>query len=736
MRPGNAGAGFLALTVVLAVLALAWPAGRVGATDYYVAKSGSDGNAGSAGLPWLTITKAANTLQAGDTAYIKAGTYNEHVVVNVQGSAAGGFITFRNYAGDVVYVDGTGINLGVWPYGGVIEASGKSYLRFQGLHIQNCQGNAGGGISLFISGGTGASHIEILDNEITAHTGITALGCIGNNLSYVTIDNNEVHQVNTNAQEAIRVAQDVRYFRITNNRVHDTSNIGIDAVGWGAQPTYGLIQNNVCYQNAQASDWAHGIYVDGGSYILIENNLVYDSRCGIELGAEYATGVAHNVIARHNTVRNCWQVGLTMGGISTGGRTQDCAAVHNTLVNNNTTTNLSLWTSEFSVNYSQGTNLLMNNIAYDTRNAYLHQIYNADGNAPANFIYDYNCYYNLNNPAQLPALFWYDTTHYAAALPGWQALSGQDAHTLAADPGFVNLGANDFHLQTGSPCIDSGGFLARTTGAGSGTLIPVTDARAFCDGYGGWFSGDAIRVGAQTVNLLAVDYANRTLQVDRSLSWALNDGVSLPYNGSAPDRGAWESGVPLPSPMPTSTLSPTAAGIISGLVSEQTTGLAISGAIVSADNVEVLTNTNGAYQLALSGGGHLLQVVKNGYALQSQRVTLQVGVSLTLNWQLYGPASLSPTSGAAEDTGNWSVSPATYVQGKSPVPRITFSHLPNEATIRIYTLAGKLVILISHHTVGNMQEETWDVSNVASGIYFYHIQSPQAEKKGKLSIIK
>ncbi|MBN1484358.1 MAG: hypothetical protein JXA37_06510, partial [Chloroflexia bacterium] len=46
-------------------------------TVYYVAPTGSDSNPGTQDYPWQTIQKAADTLAAGDTVYIKAGIYEE-----------------------------------------------------------------------------------------------------------------------------------------------------------------------------------------------------------------------------------------------------------------------------------------------------------------------------------------------------------------------------------------------------------------------------------------------------------------------------------------------------------------------------------------------------------------------------------------------------------------------------------------------------------------------------------
>lgn len=46
---------------------------------YYVDKNNpnaSDSNPGTENFPWLTIQKAADTMEAGDTVYIKEGIYN------------------------------------------------------------------------------------------------------------------------------------------------------------------------------------------------------------------------------------------------------------------------------------------------------------------------------------------------------------------------------------------------------------------------------------------------------------------------------------------------------------------------------------------------------------------------------------------------------------------------------------------------------------------------------------
>src|SRR5436190_378817 len=69
------------------------PAPSSGIT-YYVSTSGNDSHAGTSTSPWRTIQKAANTLKAGQTAVVNAGTYNERVRIKTSGSPSS-IITFQ-----------------------------------------------------------------------------------------------------------------------------------------------------------------------------------------------------------------------------------------------------------------------------------------------------------------------------------------------------------------------------------------------------------------------------------------------------------------------------------------------------------------------------------------------------------------------------------------------------------------------------------------------------------------
>jgi hypothetical protein len=117
------------------------------------------------------------------------------------------------------------------------------------------------------------------------------------------------------------------------------------------------------------------------------------------------------------------------------------------------------------------------------------------------------------------------------------------ANNLQVLPAFRDEAAYDFRLQSSSPLINAGTFLARATTNGSGTLLPVNDARYFRDSFGiTGVSGDRIQLAGQseTAAIVGIDYTANTLTLDRALSWSANQGVSLAFEGSAPDVGAYE----------------------------------------------------------------------------------------------------------------------------------------------------------------------------------------------------
>lgn len=88
------------------------PRGEAFPPGYYVAPYGSDENPGTGELPFLTVQKAASIAQAGDTIYLRAGTYRE-TVTPVNSGTAGNPITFKPYKDEEVIISGADV-IGGW----------------------------------------------------------------------------------------------------------------------------------------------------------------------------------------------------------------------------------------------------------------------------------------------------------------------------------------------------------------------------------------------------------------------------------------------------------------------------------------------------------------------------------------------------------------------------------------------------------------------------------------------
>jgi hypothetical protein len=72
---------------------------------------------------------------------------------------------------------------------------------------------------------------------------------------------------------------------------------------------------------------------------------------------------------------------------------------------------------------------------------------------------------------------------------------------------------------------------------------------------------------------------------------------------------------------------------------------------------------------------------------------------------------------------------------------LRFVNLPNQAIIRIYSTSGILVNVLTHNDPGGGGEEVWNLRNrnnqfVASGVYFYHVETPTGQEKvGRFTVV-
>lgn len=124
---------------------------------------------------------------------------------------------------------------------------------------------------------------------------------------------------------------------------------------------------------------------------------------------------------------------------------------------------------------------------------------------------------------------------------------------VTTSPLFVDETDPDLHLKSGSPMIDAGAFATRTVGAGSDNVLKVEDVGYFYDGFGiPGETGDIVQLegGSTTACVVRIDYTNRTLTLDKSITWTRGQHLHLQYSGIGPDMGAFEfqSSNRVPSP--------------------------------------------------------------------------------------------------------------------------------------------------------------------------------------------
>ena len=128
-----------------AFLLVAGSATALEAAERYVALTGSNSNAGTITAPWRNIDYAVDHLAAGDTLYIRGGTYFETVSASVSGSASSP-ITIRSYPGERAIID-SGPQFGRTPGNNDWELVDAALGEWQSV-----QSYSGGNIYAYIDG--------------------------------------------------------------------------------------------------------------------------------------------------------------------------------------------------------------------------------------------------------------------------------------------------------------------------------------------------------------------------------------------------------------------------------------------------------------------------------------------------------------------------------------------------------------------------------------------------------
>jgi len=431
----NRQLGITAAMILALVLGIvAYPLAGGGGQTYYVdATKGNDSNPGTEDQPWLTVQKAADVAQAGDTVYIREGIYNEKVTIQNSGSADN-YITFASYPGETATIDGNGLEVGTnW---GVFNVWGKSHIKISGLKVIN---SVDFGIKADYSTNV------VIEGNYTRDT--YASGIAGWYTTGIVIDGNTVVNARCVSQEEGGHEEGISLgsatnFQISNNEVYYEGiegyfgGIGICVKEPGGN---GTIYGNYAHDIVNDA----GIHMDGWqgtlSDVEVYNNRVDNCVNGIVVGE--GVGALRNVKIYNNVLSRLGWCGITIHARIGEQLRENISILNNTIYESTGSNGAGI--------YIQSTNvkdiLIRNNIvAFGPK--YVGQI---RATSMENVTADHNLIYgSVSFPDE--------------EVPG----------SIEADPEFLNALENVFHLSSSSPAIDSGSSVEAPSRDFDGTLRP------------------------------------------------------------------------------------------------------------------------------------------------------------------------------------------------------------------------------------------------------------------------
>jgi parallel beta-helix repeat protein len=403
-------------------------------TNYYV--NGSTGSDGYDGLyetyqggsngPWKTIGKAASAVPSGShTINVTEGTYAERVTITASGIDSNNLLHYK--------ANGTAICRGFELNGNYVKVEGFTCtspfcdltdgvgIRIRGnycIALNNvCQDCPDGGIALEST----ANNCTVKGNTIV-RCGVKGIAVLGGTNHH--IENNDISDIRAKIGTCLLAveANGVHFHGVGHvfigNYIHNIISANqsgyhphIDAFQtWDDGPPIGAATNctfeknhiDMLYQAPTQEDCAHGWMLEESTNIIIKNNIV-----------------------------------KVYSGVNTGGGgNSNLTLVNNTFIND-LTLNTAFWPTGVGISNLSNCKV-KNNIFYDQD----YKAWEAKGTNPGLDV-DYNCMYRSDgktpNGVQKPHDLW------------------------GINPLFVNVGQDDYHLQSNSPCIDAGITLSGVT---------------------------------------------------------------------------------------------------------------------------------------------------------------------------------------------------------------------------------------------------------------------------------
>jgi hypothetical protein len=285
----------LATLLAGAAMALLWSSdGASAATtcDRVASPSGSDGGAGTLQSPYRSAQKLVDSLAAGQTGCLRAGTYTQLVLSFHHGGSSGAPVTLTSYPGERATVSG-----------GTIEIPhGSDFVSLRGINVDGADRAEVTIVAM-------AFDTVIEDSDITNRNAGTQCMILGNNRfgtpsGRLTIQRNRIHdcgRFSAGDQEHAIYFESTTDTRVVDNLIWGSSGFAIHL-----------------YPNGQRNLVAHNV-IDGNRYgVVVGGDDKYASS-----GNTIAYNLITNTATRGSSLRTSWE-----GPVGTGNQ-----AHHNCVFN-------------------------------------------------------------------------------------------------------------------------------------------------------------------------------------------------------------------------------------------------------------------------------------------------------------------------------------------------------------------------------------------------------------------
>jgi hypothetical protein len=253
---------------------------------------------------------------------------------------------------------------------------------------------------------------------------------------------------------------------IDNNWIHDGGKIYYAGVGvYIGRSSYNTVSHNDIsdiYYTGVSVGWSWGYDPSSANHNIIEYNHIHNIGKWVlsDMGGIYTLGIAPGTTLRYNLIHDVYSYRYGGWGIYPDEGSTELLIENNVVYDtktggfhqhygkeNRVQNNVFAFSREGQVIRSREEDHISfffeRNIVYFDNDTLLGSTWKN-----GNFRLDYNCYWNPNRA---------DFEFAGKTFAEWQA-SGQDAHSIIEDPKFENAGARDFRLKPDSPAVAKLGF--------------------------------------------------------------------------------------------------------------------------------------------------------------------------------------------------------------------------------------------------------------------------------------